>query len=140
MEDLIDTATDLPVESTGRSTIPKIIPILVCLLGLIGIFVAGKLAPQDQPDFSAGANIDPVAAEEAFLASGSNEDLYALVLSLCYQDQQNPTDAYKEKLTLYATQMSDRAKAQTLDLETIGEHSVTEDILIWVDPLLKQQG
>ena len=139
MEDLIDTATDLPVKSTGRSTVPKIIPILVCFLGIFGFFIAGKFAPQAQPDFSSGANIDPAATEEAFLASDSNEDLYALVLALCYQDQQNPSQENTEKLTLYATLMSDRAKERSLDLETIGERSVTEDILLWIQPLLNSQ-
>ena len=136
MEDLIDTSTDLPVQPTGRSSIPKMIPAVVCLLGIIGILIADKLAPQTQPDFFAGANIDPVAAEEAFLSSDSNEDLYALVLSLCYQDQKNPTGGYEEKLALYATQMSDRAKGGNLDLETVGERSITENILIRVGPLI----
>lgn len=135
MEDLIDTSTDLPVRPTGRSSIPKIIPAVVCLLGIIGILIAGKLVPQPLPDFSAGAGVDPVAAEEAFLSSGSNEDLYALVLSLCYHDQQDSAGGYAEKLALYATQMTDRAKEGILDLETIGERSVTEDVLIRVSSL-----
>lgn len=134
---MIDTSTDLPAQSTGKSPVPKILSIFVCLLGIIGFAIAGKLAPQSQPDFSAGAAIDPVAAEEAFLASGLNEDLYALVLSLCYQDQQDPNGAYEEKLALYATQMSDRAKNGSLDLETIGERSVTETILIRVNSLIR---
>ena len=137
MEDLIDTSTDLPVDSTGRSSIPKVIPMVVCFLGIIAILVAGRLAPQTQPDFSAGARIDPVAAEEAFLSSDSNEDLYALVLSLCYRDQADPTGGYEEKLAQYATEMSDRAKERTLDLETIGDPSVTETILIRVESLIR---
>lgn len=137
MENLIDTSTDLPVQATGKSSIPKIIPAVVCLLGIIGFLIAGKLAPQTQPDFSAGASIDPVVAEEVFLSTGSNEDLYALVLSLCYQDQQDPAGGYEEKLALYATEMSERAKERSLDLETIGERSITESILIRVEPLIK---
>ncbi len=107
---------------------PMLLSVLIGVVGILVVVLCGVAAPAEPADFSAGAELTVEQAQAAFDQTGTNEDLYALLITLCYQDQQNP-GSVNEALAQYGTQLYDRAKAGTLDLETIGDQKLTTEVL-----------
>ena len=90
---------------------------LICIAALI-LPVQGKDA---QPyAFESAAGIDPAAAQAQWQASGENEDLYRLALALCRQCYLEGEAFDPAGLQECGRELYRRAKAETLDLEAIG--------------------
>ena len=67
------------------------------------------------------SGVDIQTAEAAFSTSQSNEDLVLLVEALCWRYQAANDVEAREPLMRYGQVLLDRAKAETVDLETIGQ-------------------
>ena len=73
-------------------------------------------------DFAAGKGILLEEAEDAFTETSSNEDLYRLLLGLCYQLKTNEQAEHIQMIRKYGTELYDRVKAGTLDLEQLDDN------------------
>lgn len=84
---------------------------------LVSTLFMGNLQ-QNAFDIGDYSGIDTWEAEMAFEASQTNEDLAQLVFSLCWRYQTAGDEEAREPLMHYGQILLDRAKAETIDLET----------------------
>lgn len=102
--------------------------LLMVALALAGTLLAGNLrqTPFEIGDYS---GVDIAQAEADFAASGSNEDLILLLKALCWRYQVQGEEAAREPLLGYGQMLLDRARAETVDLETLDEPDVMLQVL-----------
>lgn len=123
-------------DDSTKKLVPKFWTIAIGLIGITAIFLAAQLKPGTPKDFSAGVGLTVEQAERSFAETDRNEDLYQLLLSLCYHNQEDPQERYVELMAHYGAILHNRAKEGTLDLETIGDTAVTMDMLEYIAPYL----
>lgn len=92
---------------------------LICVAAIV-LFGRG-MTRNDEYVFTAGKDIDVESAEETYLETGSNEDLYTLLLGLCYQLKTDEKPEHIQMIRKYGTEMYDRVKDGKLDLEKLDE-------------------
>ena len=112
----------------------------VATLVMIALALAGTLlfgGFQEEP-FEIGdwSGVDIVRTEAEFAASGSNEDLVLLVKALCWRLEVAGDESAREPLLDYGQELLDRAKAETVDLETVDD----PDVMLQVLRVVRQVG
>lgn len=105
----------------------------VATLVMIALALAGTLlfgGFREEP-FVIGdwSGVDIPQAEADFAASGSNEDLVLLVKALCWRLEAAGDESAWEPLARYGQALLDRAKAETVDLETVDDPDVMLQVL-----------
>lgn len=82
-------------------------------------------------DFIVEEDSDITAVKNDYIRSGSNIDLHRLLLLICHQIIVSPVekDSLLEDFKKYGTELYNRAKNRTLDLETISDPYVTKHML-----------
>lgn len=79
--------------------------------------------------FDVAADVDPAAAREAYARDGGDAELYRLLLALCRQEHLNDPAFDADVFRACGRELYRRAKAGTLDLETIGVPEDTSAML-----------
>lgn len=104
------------------------VTVMMALLMVVSTWFVSSLQPRafDSLDYSI---VDRAETEGAFEVSQSNEDLMKLVEALCWQYETAGEPETREPLLRYGQLLLDRAKAETLDLETIGQPEITLQVL-----------
>ena len=82
--------------------------------------------PFDIGDYS---HVDINTAQERFADSQSNEDLVLLCKVLSWNVETNQDESARELLKQYGQELLDRAKAESVDLETIDDPEIMLSVL-----------
>lgn len=111
---------------------------IIMLLGIVSILIVGSIGKPEVPyAFESEAGIDPVSAYESYRANPTNEALYEALLGLCREMAAGQTDHDSEdRFCELGRELYRRAKAEMLDLKTIGDPNGTLHML----DLLNQNG
>ena len=115
---------------SGKSTM-LILSISVIFLGIASVLLVGSISRQSVLyAFFKEADIDIAAAKSAYEISGSNTDLYHLIFGMCHQVATSQADdAQLAEFKKLGSELYNRAKNRTLDLETISDPDITTHML-----------
>jgi len=106
------------------------VTVTLLIIGSALTLIAGQLqrsaAPLSIGDYS---HVDIQMAEADFSGEPSNDALFTLIKALCYRKEILAETAWDEKLLFYGRELYARARAETVDLETIDEEQVTLSVL-----------
>jgi hypothetical protein len=113
-----------------RKTVLIALSILFAILLISSVLASNLLFVESAPcSFEQGKNISIDQAQAIFRQSSRNEDLYVLLVALCYQVQTNSNNDYSDILVQYGKELYARTRAGTLDLEKIGDPEQTTAML-----------
>jgi hypothetical protein len=90
-------------------------------------------APFDIGDYGSVRIAD---AKKAFEADGTNEQLMLLIKALCYRQESLGETGWSDPLFLYGRELYSRARAGTVDLQTVDD----EDVMLKVLKVLREAG
>lgn len=102
---------------------------LLCLCLSMFAVRAGKEEAFRLGDFS-GVDVEEVRA--AFDESQSSENLVELLKVLCYQAVVEGNESVQPQIAQYGTLLYDRAKAEEVDLSTLGDDETMMELLGYI--------
>jgi len=103
--------------------------ILLLLMAAGTMFAAQQRAAQAPFDIGDYGGVDIEKAESDYRAGGTNAQLVLLIKALCYRQQALGEAGWTEKLAAYGRELFDRARAGTVDLETVDDGEVMLKVL-----------
>ena len=116
-------------ETRGRAQLLGFSAVLLMLL-VAGTLFAAQFRAVDAPfDIGDYSSVVIADAEKAFQSGGSNEQLILLLKGLCYRQEALGEAGWAAKLAAYGRELYSRAKAGTVDLETVDEENVMRQVL-----------
>lgn len=109
-----------------RQKITRFLSLLTTVLCFVAIAVGSQMLKSQEGfplgDFS-GTSVDD--AREAYETGGGAEDLIYLLKVLCYQAEVEGSEEAAADIARYGTELLDMAKAETIDLEVLGDADET---------------
>lgn len=112
-----------------------VMTLIMAVIMLAATFFVGQYQskPFDIGDYS---QINIEEAEQQFAASQTNEDLVLLCKALSWRIEVGGDETAKEKLNHYGQLLLDRAKEESIDLETVDD----PDIMLAVLRVIRETG
>lgn len=105
-----------------------ILSVMLCVMLAAIVFIApASRAPVAPYSFDIAAGMDLNEARSAYKATSANAELYAYILCLCRQHYLGGN--LSNELVSLGGELYARAKAKTLDLETIGDTRDTSAVI-----------
>jgi hypothetical protein len=95
--------------------------ILLLMLAAGTLFAAQQRASETAFDIGDYGGADIAKAECTFKVGGTNAQLVLLLKALCYRQQVLGEPEWTEKLAGYGRELFDRARAGTVDLQTVDD-------------------
>ena len=118
----------------ARRNLTRLLSLVVAVLCMGLSIFAVRAGKGTQPEFQLG-DFSGVSVEEkqkAFEESQSSEDLVELLKVLCYQAVVEENKAVEPLIVEYGTLLYDRARAEEVDLSTLGDDETMLELLRWI--------
>ena len=113
-------------EKSDSRSLRTVLSYAVCFICIVLILLPSLKGKDEKYPFLSAENFDPDAERQDYLSGGSNESLYRYLLALCRERYLNEETFDSEAILDPGRELYARAKAGSLDLETIG---VTDDTI-----------
>ena len=109
-------------ETTPNQKKARLLSLLTVLLCFAAVFIGSRMM-KAQEGFPLGdlSGIDPAVSLSAYEESGDAVDLIEYLKVLCYKAEVEGDQSCIEAIETYGTELLDMAKAETIDLEELGE-------------------
>lgn len=109
-----------------RQKTTRLLSLLTAVLCFVAIGVGSQML-KSREGFPLGdfSGVSAEDAREAYEAGGGAEDLIYLLKVLCYQAEVEGSEDAAAEIVRYGTQLLDMAKAETIDLEVLGDADET---------------
>ena len=116
----------------------RALSLLVTVLCIAAVFFGSRLLRQ-QRGFPLGdfSGVSVTEARAAYEASGDARDLIAFLKVLCYQAEVESNPAVTDEIARYGTELLNMARAETVDLEQLGQ---SDDTLLDLLYLIRSYG
>ena len=123
---------------TAKQKTARTLSLLVTVLCIAAVFFGSKLVKQ-QRGFPLGdlSSVSAADTRAAYETSGDARDLIAHLKVLCYQAEVQDNAAVTAEIAQRGTELLDMARAETVDLEQLGQ---SDDTLLDLLRLIRSYG
>ena len=113
-------------EMTPQQKKARTLSLLTTVLCIAAVLVGSRMM-KAQEGFPLGdfSGVSAETTQAAYEESGDVQDLIHHLKVLCYQAEVEGNEAVEADIALYGTELLDMAKAETIDLEELGEKDET---------------
>lgn len=118
----------------ARRNLTRLLSLVVAVLCMGLSIFAVRAGKGTQPEFQLGdfSGVSVEGKQKAFEESQSSEDLVELLKVLCYQAVVEENKAVEPLIVEYGTLLYDRARAEEVDLSTLGDDETMLELLRWI--------
>ena len=118
----------------ARRNLTRTLSVVVGLLCLCLSMFAVRASKGEEEAFRLGdfSGVDVEEVRAVFEESQSSEDLVELLKVLCYQAVVEGNESVEPQIAQYGTLLYDRAKAEEVDLSTLGDDETMMELLGYI--------